>query len=69
MLTQRAEISAAEMRATLKKIEARGALETFKCVRQRARDIFLYAMATARAENRSSGNLCPPAGAGRQARP
>lgn len=45
------EISAAEMLATLKKVEARGALETLKRVRQRASDIFLYAIATGRAEN------------------
>lgn len=46
-----AEISAAEILATLRKIEARGALETLKRVRQRASDIFLYAIATGRAEN------------------
>lgn len=46
-----AEISAAEMLATLKKVEARGALETLKRVRQRASDIFLYAIATGRVEN------------------
>lgn len=45
------EISAAEMLATLKKVEARGALETLKRLRQRASDIFLYAIATGRAEN------------------
>lgn len=45
------EISAAEVLATLKKVEARGALETLKRVRQRASDIFLYAIATGRAEN------------------
>lgn len=45
------EISAAEMLAVLRKVEARGALETLKRVRQRASDIFLYAIATGRAEN------------------
>ncbi|MBS0370214.1 MAG: type II toxin-antitoxin system HicA family toxin [Proteobacteria bacterium] len=39
------------MLATLKKVEARGALETLKRVRQRASDIFLYAIATGRVEN------------------
>lgn len=45
------EISAAEMLAVLRKVEIRGALETLKRVRQRASDIFLYAIATGRAEN------------------
>lgn len=45
------EISAAEILAVLRKVEARGALETLKRVRQRASDIFLYAIATGRADN------------------
>jgi integrase len=46
-----AEISSAELLAALRKIEARGALETLKRVRQRANDIFLHAIATGSAEN------------------
>lgn len=45
-----AEISPPEILAVLRKIEARGALETVKRIRQRARDIFLYAIATGRVE-------------------
>lgn len=52
-----ADISAAEMLATLKKVEARGALETLKRVRQRASDIFLYAIATDRVENNPVSGL------------
>ncbi len=46
-----AEITAAEVLAALKKIEARGALETLKRVRQRVSDVFLYAIATGRVES------------------
>lgn len=45
-----AEITSAELLAVLRKVEARGALETLKRIRQRASDVFLYAIATGRAE-------------------
>lgn len=45
-----AEIKAPEVLAALRKIEKRGALETLKRVRQRVSDVFLYAIATGRAE-------------------
>lgn len=51
------EISAAEMLSTLRKVEARGALETLKRVRQRASDIFIYAIATSRAETNPVAGL------------
>ena len=52
-----AEISSAELLAVLRKIEARGALETLKRVRQRANDIFLHAIATGCAENNPAAGL------------
>lgn len=52
-----AEISSAELLAALRKVEARGALETLKRVRQRANDIFLYAIATGCAENNPAAGL------------
>jgi integrase len=52
-----AEITAAELLAVLRKIEARGALETLKRVRQRAGDVFLYAIATGRTENNPAAGL------------
>ena len=51
------EISSAELLAVLRKIEARGALETLKRVRQRANDIFLHAIATGCAENNPAAGL------------
>lgn len=44
-----AEVNAPEVLEVLRKIEARGALETLKRVRQRMSDVFLYAIATGRA--------------------
>ncbi len=52
-----AEISSAELLIALRKIEARGALETLKRVRQRANDIFLHAIATGCAENNPAAGL------------
>ncbi|MBS1191003.1 MAG: diguanylate cyclase [Rhodocyclaceae bacterium] len=51
------EITAAELLAALRKVEARGALETLKRVRQRASDVFLYAIATGRAETNPAAGL------------
>ena len=52
-----AEITASEMLAVLRKVEARGALETLKRIRQRANDVFLYGIATGRAENNPVNGL------------
>lgn len=50
------EITAAELLQVLRKIEARGALETLKRVRQRVSDVFLYAIAEGRtASNPAEG--------------
>lgn len=46
-----AEISAAEVLAVLRKVEARGRLETARRLRSTIGSIFRYAVATARAEN------------------
>ncbi|HJV26864.1 MAG TPA: integrase arm-type DNA-binding domain-containing protein [Aromatoleum sp.] len=51
------EITASDLLAALRKVEARGALETLKRVRQRASDVFLYAIATGRAENNPVAGL------------
>lgn len=52
-----AEITAAELLLAFRKVEARGALETLKRVRQRASDVFLYAIATGRAEANPAAGL------------
>lgn len=51
------EISAADVLATLRKIEARGAKETARRVRQRIGSVFTYAIATSRAENNPAALL------------
>ncbi len=50
-------ITAPELLATLRKIEARGALETAQRVLQRCDGIFRYAVATGRAERSPAGDL------------
>lgn len=52
-----AEITAAEVLAVLRKVEARGATETLKRVRQRICDVFLYAIATGRTDSNPAGGL------------
>ncbi len=51
------EITTAELLTTLRKIEARGALETLKRIRQRSSDIFLHAIATGRVESNPANGL------------
>lgn len=52
-----ADIKAAELLAVLKKVEAKGHLETARRMRSLAGRIFRYAIATARAENDPSSQL------------
>lgn len=52
-----ADLTSAEVLAMLRKVEARGALETLKRVRQRVSDVFLYAVATGRAANNPVSGL------------
>ncbi|WP_340675693.1 integrase arm-type DNA-binding domain-containing protein [Paraperlucidibaca sp.] len=51
------EIRAPELLAVLRKIEARGAVETAHRVKQRASEVFRYAIATSRAERDPSPDL------------
>ncbi|MFJ1253822.1 tyrosine-type recombinase/integrase [Cupriavidus sp. CuC1] len=52
-----AEISAAELLAVLRRIEARGALDTAHRAHQNCGQVFRYAVATGRAERDPSGDL------------
>ncbi|MBL8448218.1 MAG: tyrosine-type recombinase/integrase [Zoogloeaceae bacterium] len=51
------EITAPEVLAVLRKVEARGALDTLKRIRQRVSDVFLYAIATSRAASNPVAGL------------
>jgi integrase len=51
------EIEAPELLATLRRIEARGAIDTTKRVRSIASSVFMYAIATGRASNNPAANL------------
>ncbi len=51
------DISAAELLSMLKLVENRGALETAHRVKQNCGQVFLYAIATGRAENNPADNL------------
>jgi len=51
------EITSAELLKVLRKIEARGALDTLKRVRQRTSDIFMFAISEGKAENNPAAGL------------